>query len=78
MIHQFRVVMAGQCGAPIAKPGARKLTLPALEDLDPRCVQPHSIGCAQQIKHSRPRRFFGTIGFRGRDRAANRLDRKQT
>ena len=28
MIHQFRVAMAGQRGAPIAKPGAKKLMLP--------------------------------------------------
>jgi hypothetical protein len=31
-----------------------------------------------QIKHSRPERFFGTIRFRGLDRAANRFDRKPT
>lgn len=28
MIHQFRIAMAGQRGAPIGKAGARKLTLP--------------------------------------------------
>jgi cold shock protein len=35
-----------------------------------------SIGPPAQIKHSRPRRFFGTIRFRGRDWAANRLEQE--
>jgi hypothetical protein len=72
------VAMPSKRGTPTKIRAANSLFLaakpPSTRSLHHRCLDQPS----PQIKHSRPRRFFGTIKFRGLDGAANRLDRKPT
>jgi hypothetical protein len=51
--------------------------IPPMTETGTLQVEPSDLAGRKFIR-SRPRRFFGTIGFRGLDQTVNRLDRKPT